>query len=410
MAGSAFLLARYVGRCRRATASCSIGAVKRFLPSLLLILGIALLAPYVGVLRQSLFAAFPMGALLFLGGALLTTGALALGFAFWRIRSRRLPRFLGLLATILLVWGQNFGFGTADIEVNIIEKLHIVEYGLLALLLYRALLRGPSASEGAAAATCGDLSLLILPLLGVCLAGTLDETVQMLVATRTGDVHDIGLDVYSGACGVLFALCLEPPARFRWRLGRRPWVWGWGALAILGVGLFVSRAHLGYMIDDPDIGQFRSWHQKDELLRLQGQRAVQWRIQPPGRNASPWRLEDRYLTEAGWHSGHRQRNFELGYYYWALQANRILETYYAPYLDLQGFGRPDKRRYTPQIAQRVESQAVILDPRFYRSPVLAQRIYVWPGKPLFHTLLVSVVLSLLAMAWLTARSSASARR
>ncbi len=385
--------------------------MKRFLPSLLLTLGIAALAPYVGVLRQSLFAAFPMGALLFLGGALLATGGMTLTFAFWRIRSRRLPRFLGLLATILLVWGQNFGFGTTDIEVNIIEKLHIVEYGLLAWLLYRALLRGTAegSAKTTATATCGDLSLLILPLLGVCLAGTLDETVQMLVATRTGDVHDIALDVYSGACGVLFALSLEPPQRFRWRLGQKPWIWAGAAAAVLGVGLFVSRAHLGYMIDDPEIGQFRSWHQRDELLRLQGQRAVQWRLKPPGQNPSPWRLEDRYLTEAGWHSGHRQRNSELGYYYWAHQANRILETYYAPYLDLQGFGRADKRRYTPDMAQRVESQAVVLNPRFYRSPVLAQRIYLWPGKPLFHGVLGVVVLSLLALSW-TARTSAAARK
>jgi hypothetical protein len=386
--------------------------VKRFLPSLLLSLGIVVLAPYVGVLRQSLFEAFPMGALFALGGALLATGGLALGFAFWRIRTRRLPRFLGLLATVLLVWGQNFGFGTADIEVNIIEKLHIVEYGLLAWWLYRALLHGPAerSASGGDAGRHGDVSLLLLPLFGVCLAGTLDETVQWLVATRTGDVRDIGLDVYSGACGVLFALCLEPPERFRWRVGRRPWVLGWGALALLGLGLFFSQAHLGYLIEDPEIGHFRSWHSRDELLRLQGQRAVSWRHRPPGRNASPWRLEDRYLTEAGWHSGHRQRNFELGYYYWALQANRILETYYAPYLDLEGFGRPDRRRYTPQVLQRVTRQSVVLDPRFYHSPVLQTRLCVWPSKPLFLGVLGAAVLSLLGLAVLTARSSAAARR
>jgi hypothetical protein len=116
------------------------------------------------------------------------------------------------------------------------------------------------------------------------------------------------------------------------------------------------------------------------------------------------------LTEAGWHSGHRQRNFELGYYYWALQANRILETYYAPYLDLEGFGRPDRRRYTPQVLQRVTRQSVVLDPRFYHSPVLQTRLYVWPSKPLFLGVLGAAVLSLLGLAVLTARSSAAARR
>lgn len=347
--------------------------MKRFLPSLLLTLAIALLAPYVGVLRESLFGLFPMASLMVLGGTLLLLAVAALAYALWRIRSRRWLRYMGLIGAVLLVWGQNFGFGAGDIEVNVIEKIHIVEYGLLAWWLYLALLRGRRQRE--------DLSLVALPLLGVCLAGTLDESVQWLVATRSGDVQDIWLDVYSGACGLIFAFCLEPPSRFSWRLGRRPWVLRWSAAAILGLGLFVSQAHLGYMIDDPEIGQFRSWHRQEELMELAGRRAVAWRVEPPGTRTSAWRLEDHYLTEAGWHRGHRERNFELGYYYWTLQANRILEKYYAPYLDLEGFRQRQRRRYSPEVLRRVEEQSVWLDPRFYRSPVLQSRIYLWPSKP-----------------------------
>lgn len=386
-------------------ASCSITGVKRYLPSILLTLGIAWLAPYVGVLRKELFESFPMGSLLAVGGCLLLIAGGALLYAFLRIRSRRVPRFLGLIGAVLLVWGQNFGFGAGDIEVNVIEKIHIVEYGLLAWWIYLALLRGSEEAEG-------DLSLLLLPLVGVCLAGTLDETVQGLVATRSGDVQDIGLDVYSGACGLLFALSLEPPQRFSWHLGRRKWVLRWAALAILGVGLFFSQAHLGYMIEDPEIGQFRSWHRPEVLKQLAGRRAVAWRVEPPGTKTSPWRLEDRYLTEAGWHQGHRARNAELGYYYWTLQANRILEKYYAPYLGLENFGRPGVRRFSPEVLRKVEAKSAHFDPRFYRSPVLSGRVYVWPTKKAFLLGLAGVVL-LLLLASLpnpSTRPSVSARR
>lgn len=367
----------------------------RFVPSVLLTLGIAIIAPYVGVLRERLFEHFPMRSLMVLLGGLLLSGLAALLYAFWRIRSRRLLRFLGLIGVVLLVWGQNFGFGAGDIEVNLIEKIHIVEYGLLGWWLYGAC--RDRRDDG-----CDDPSLFVLPLLGCCLAGTLDETVQFLVATRTGDVHDVYLDVYSGACGVLFALCVDPPRRFRWRFGRVPWIWLWTAAATLGVGLFFGYAHLGYLIDDPEIGQFRSWHRSDELLRLAEERRVSWRVHPPGSNPSPWRLEDRYLTEAGWHVGHRDRNFELGYYYWVLQANRILETYFDPYLDLEGFRRRDRRRYTENTLRKVEVQAPSWDPYLYRSPVLQKRIHVWITKPVFYGVLAAMVLSLL---WASRRAA-----
>ena len=366
----------------------------------MLVAAIVGLAPFVGLLRDYLFAAFASDAVKVLSVSFAALGLGLVLVALVRIRQRRWLRYGGLLASGALVWLQAVGFETSLAQVNVAEKFHLVEYGLLAWLLYRALLPKDGAPEEGAAEVgaaedgdgTADLRLFVLPLLWVLIAGTLDEAMQWWVETRTGEIRDVLLNALSGACGLLFAFSLQPPPRFSWRLQRTPLLASSGAAAILVVGAFFYSAHLGYMIEDPSIGRFRSWFDRESLLEAAQQRRQTWATQPPG-DISPWQREDRFLTEAGWHTLHRNVSYEHGDDALALQANRILEAYYAPYLDLQSFRRTGDRRFPAHALERVEAAAAAVDTATYVSPVLESRIYTWPSKPLC-LVLIAVLLAL----------------
>ncbi|MEM7349483.1 MAG: VanZ family protein [Acidobacteriota bacterium] len=358
----------------------------RFAPAVLLTAVIVLAAPFMGVLRDVLFDRFQNTAVRSLGLALLALAAAVFLFAILRIRQNRLPRYGGLAAAATLLWLQlkmSSGATGFAAQVSVAEKIHIVEYGLLVYLLYRAI--KPAA----------DLRLLILPLLGVILAGVLDEGMQLLVETRLGEIRDVWLNVYAGFCGLVFSFALDPPSRFDWRLSRRGTevVSRAAATTVLALGLFFAAAHLGYEHFDPSIGRFRSWHTLEELDRAAVDRAAKWQADPPT-ELSPWRREDPYLTEAGWHANHRNERYRAGDLYLAAQANRILETYYAPFLDLKSFRGSGIHRYPPDVRSDLEARAPQRNPEKYSSPVLVHRIVLWPSKRLFFALLIPVVLLL----------------
>lgn len=378
--------------------------MKRFLPALLLTVGIVLLAPFVGVLRDWLFDTFGDGAVRWIALGLTALAGVMFLFALVRIRENRLKRYGGLAVVGALLWIQSVGFRTELATVNVAEKIHIVEYGLLAWILYRAFRRRDEerAVEGE---PTHDVSLLLLPLLWVTFAGTLDEGMQWWVETRTGEIRDVGLNVFSGLVGLLFALCLEPPSSLRWRpRGWRP-LTDTLALVLFTVGMFFNVANLGYLVEDPEIGSFRSWHSAEALRRAAADRAVRWAEAPP-KDLSPWTREDFFLSEAGWHNRHRNSSFEHGLYGLAHHANRILETYYQPYLDLEEFRQTGNRRLPPHALAKLQKEAPELSPETYVSPVLEQRIYTWPSKPVFLSVLLAGVGLLL---WIPRRRGAHQR-
>ena len=347
-----------------------------------------LAAPFMGLIRDILFERFQGAAVRWIGGALLVLAFSAFAFAVVRIRRRRLLRYFGLLVAAVLValqeqvLGGEFTGTEFAAQVNVAEKIHIVLYGLLGFLLYREY---RSSNDG---------TMIVLPLLWVLPAGVLEEGMQWLVETRLGEIRDVFLNLYGGACGVLFGLSLKPPEAFRWRIDGR-WALVCRSLALnsLMLGGFFFLAHLGYEHEDPEIGRFRSWHTLDELHRASIDRAETWRADPPA-ELSPWHREDYYLTEAGWHTNHRNEREQAGDAYMALQANRILEKYYSPFLDLESFRGGGVRRYSKAQIEALEAATPSYDPKAYLSPVLRHRIYPKPSKPQFLAVWIPLTLGL----------------
>ncbi len=83
---------------------------------------------------------------------------------------------------------------------NAVERVHFVEYGLVAFLFYRVLAR-----------QAGDASIVVLPLLASFTVGTFDEWLQWFIPVRVGEAHDVFLNLAAIVCGLLFALALQPP-------------------------------------------------------------------------------------------------------------------------------------------------------------------------------------------------------
>ncbi len=357
--------------------------MRAFLPAALVFVVIVVSAPAIGHVRDFIFETFPRGGVRFLSAAFALAAVGFFVYAVARIRSHRALRYGGLVAVGVLLWVQTVGLATDQIQVNAAEKVHVIEYGLLAFLLYRAFIRR--------AAGAGDLSILLATFLGVAVAGTADEFVQWVAPQRTGDIRDVVLNFTAGLSGLLFALCLDPPRSWSWHVGaaHRRGLTRLAAAAVLAAGLFFHVAHLGYEIADPEVGRFRSRFTAEQLRQLSERRQVEWAARPPT-GLDTWGVEDYFLTEAAWHANHRNSSYRNGLHALAWTANRTLEKYYEPFLDVESFRGSGRHRYPENQLREIEAHKDSIDPSTFVSPVLAGRIRPWP-KPLFLSALGAVV-------------------
>ena len=368
--------------------------MRRFLPALIWTALIVGTAPVIREVRELFFRLFPGEGVRLLGGALLLIMAGLLALALARIRTHRAWRYSGLVLVLVLLWLQIDVFSQDHLaasirgQVNISERLHIVEYGLLAILLYRAF--WPQ----------GGWASLLLPLLWVTAAGTLDEWVQWLSPRRTGEFRDVLMNIVAGGTGVLFAVCMKPPQR-----SDAPWhralrrIARTSAGVALFTGLFFYTAHLGYEIHDPEVGRFRSWFTAEQLAEIGRERTQRWDVPNPPTGQEIWALQDYYMTEGARHTQHRNQSFHDGLLVLAWHANEILERYYGAYLDKRLPNGKTHRARAP-LRQAFADGNVRGNPETYRSPVLAHRIYVRPTKPVFLALLSALVAALWSLPWL----------
>jgi VanZ family protein len=298
--------------------------------AILVSLAIVLSSPYVGQLRGIVQAALPGQYRLILITLVAVALAGAAVIAIRRIRDRRLLRYLALAAAVGIGAGYARMASTGNVDVDLVEQVHFVEYGLLTYLFYRVWQRR------------NDAASVLLPLCAVTLVGIADELFQWLVPARVGELHDVLINAVAGVCGILFSLGVNPPpaldAPLGWQTRRQM------AAAILAVAIagatFVDLVHFGRDVavvrQEPDPAYavtFRSHFSPDTLQALAAERVEAWRTQPP-MVIQGIAVEDRYLSEGQWHVQHRNEAFGDGETWTAWNENLILESFYAPVLDL----------------------------------------------------------------------------
>jgi hypothetical protein len=326
-------------------------------------IAVVLASPFMGQLQSFLRRSLSTRnyVLLFGVGVLISIVA-AILIAFVRIRERRAMRF-GLLI-IALAFGGSYMWATSTPypEVNAVERVHFVEYGLIAFLFFRVW------------RDTGDLSVFILPLLAAFTVGTFDEWLQWFIPVRVGEAHDVFLNLAAIVCGLLFALALQPPAALSLTLRTGSWRrLGIGAAAAwLIFATFVGQVHLGHVVELENAGRFKSHYSADELDALQRHRAESWKSAPP---ATLRRLsqEDQYLDEGLWHV--RRRNLiELSE---AWRENLILERFFAPVLDTPTYASPKGNRWPAE--QRADAEARVAPIPAFFSAAEPYPILDWPS-------------------------------
>ncbi len=334
---------------------------------------------------------------------------IALLAALARIRDRRTTRYVMLASSLLL--GAVYVVFDA---LSFTECFHFVEYGLLAWLFYRSAmsvgttgalgrfsirrraealasadtrtlkraLYGEAQTArvpGGAAPTGDDGSVIVLPLLAGVIVGTLDEWFQWFIPIRAGEARDVILDIAATACGLLFALSVEPPRWVGLSLQRRS-VWRVAACAGVAVAVlafFILSVHVGYDVRDPRIGTFRARYTAAELAELSRNRAERWAVEPPVvlRRLS---REDQYLSEGLWHVQRRNAAWDAGELATAWRENLILETFYAPVLDTPTREGSEGHRWPPDQRADIEQR-----PGLDRGPLVSDAyrypLLVWPS-------------------------------
>jgi VanZ family protein len=332
---------------------------------------LVLSAPFVGQIRSGIRQTFP-GHFVAIVGGLVAAGVLfALAAAVRGIRDRRPQRYAlviaalsiaAMYASVSIALDPN-----ASPESNVVELFHFLQYGLIAFLFYRAW------------QLAADVSIVMLPLLSGVIVGTVEEWFQWFIPNRVGEMKDILLNLVALSTGLLFAIALEPPRR--WRFGLTPVsrrrVAMAAAATLIAFAAFFNIVHLGSHVRDDEIGIFDSRWTADRLLALQSQKRAQWLASPPPVRLVRLSREDQYLTEGIQHVRERNRLWDGGRVGEAWLENRILEKYYEPVLDTPTHEGPGHRWPPAQRSDAESRRAVSTSPAPYVSRAYPYSIYVW---------------------------------
>ena len=229
----------------------------RFLVAVAASAALVLSAPFLGLIRSRLRTAFPDSFVWIVGGLVGAGVLLAVASAVARIRDRRLQRYAGILTALGIATGYACFNASTNRDSDIVELFHFLQYGAVALLFYRAC-RGNG--DPSLIVLNGDPSLIVLPLPAGLIVGAAEEWFQWFLPVRVGEIRDLYLNLTAIACGLLFSLGLDPPAAFTWRLrpGSARLIGRFAAAAILALAVFIQVIHLGYAIDDGEVGMFTS--------------------------------------------------------------------------------------------------------------------------------------------------------
>lgn len=343
--------------------------MRRFAAPALIALWIVGSAPFLGRLTRWIQDEIDRSLLVIVPTILFWVAAAA--FAVWVVRSaRRLRRKNWVAMALGLFWAavQATALARGRPEESALERMHLVLYGVVALLLYRAFLRGGRSAVAAA------LSAAVL----TSLIGLADEFVQWLVWVRVGDFYDCLLNASAAGCGVVFGLGLfgfdtrAPSLRERRAIAVQ-----WVVLAVASVGL-VDLTNLGHRIADPELGSFRSYYSAARLENLNENRRARWSgRQPPTPPFQPWQVEDHFLSEAAWHVQARNEAFDAEDWPTAAAEEAILNRYYPAVLELQTPDGHLRYAFPQDRVQRLQQEGAVPVPT-YESPAGGNRIWVLP--------------------------------
>jgi VanZ like family len=324
-------------------------------------------APFIGFLRSWIRTQFPGQFVRIIGGAIAVLALAAIGVAVARIRERRALRYSALAVALAGAVWYSLAEATGNPDVDVVQRFHFVEYGLISYLFYRAW------------RPLEDPAIIVLPVFAGLLVGTADEWLQWFIPNRVGEIADIFLNGVAIGCGLLFSLGADPPSAFVARLqhGSLQRIGRLGATVIAALALFFHAVHLGYDVNDEEAGTFKSRYSQRQLEALQVEKQTEWRLHPLPLVLQRVSREDQYMTEGVTHVQRRNERLAANDAAAAWNENRILEKYFAPVLDTPSYVSRTGHRWSPEQRASVRSRVAAPDAG-YVSTANPYPIYAWP--------------------------------
>jgi hypothetical protein len=325
-------------------------------------------SPYMGLIRDGLKAALGEAFTQVVGAVVGLAGAAVLVWGVRRVREcgRQGAGLMALAVALAAAYGFVMRTGIPDVDA--VERIHFLQYGLVALLFYRATMPAPL------------MVVVPITLLTGTLVGIGEEWLQWLVPTRVGDVRDVLLNFWALGCGLLFAVGLVPLDA----AVSRPMPWRrlslLASVVLVVFAGFLDSAHLGELNEAPSIGRFRSFFTVEELEEVSADRFRRWAADPPIDLGGPFSVQDHFLVEAGARVQRRNEAYAAGAFADAWRENALLEAYYAPMLDLRSFGSGDPHRWPAAQRDEVEAKGAGLVSGVWVSPVYQDRVHVVPTR------------------------------
>ena len=320
---------------------------------------VILSSPFIRDIRDWIRNAFPGQYATVIAVAVAIAIGAALIVAVVRIRERRAMRYGAIIAALGL--GSAYAAWNAQgiPEVDAVERVHFVEYGVITLLFARAW------------RSRGDASMFLLPMLAGLAVGTLEEWLQWFIPGRVGDMRDVVLNGTAIVCGLLFSMGIDPPDAGAFSLrSASVRLFGFAAAAVTVLfAAFVYSVHVGYEIHASEAVTFRSRYDAETLRRLGQDRTAHWRTFPPTERPRSRSREDQYMSEGLLHAQERNRRWGAGDVRAAWSENLILERYYSPLLDTPSYISPTGERWPAELRADAERRvaATGLDTHPYSS-------------------------------------------
>ena len=330
-------------------------------------IALILAAPAIGSARSALRAAFPGTFSRLIEGGLGLAVLAAIGVALARIRTHRALRYGALAAALAIGWAYSAATGSADPAIRAVERVHFVEFGVIAWLFLRVWRDRP------------DASAIVAPALAALIAGIGDEAFQWFLPARVGELADVALNAVAIGCGLLAGAAITPPANpaGRWR-ALRSGSWRDSSRSPSSRSpRFVHLVHLGHRIAVPGIGAFESRYTELELTGFDYDRGETWRRDPPLVRPPRFSREDQYMTEGLQHVQARNDAWARGDALTAWRENAILERLFGAVLDAPSYVARAGHRWSA--AQRADAARRVAgrDADAFVSAAFPYPIYLW---------------------------------
>lgn len=231
-----------------------------------------------------------------------------------------------------------FGVGLSLVGETV-ERVHFLQYGIVVFLFFYSIKE-----------YFPDLNAYLLTFSFSFALSILDEGIQWWVPSRTGEFRDIVINVIAILLSLTCIAFLWKPQSIENSFSRK----GLSPLILLlifvgaALTLFIDIVQIGYLIEDPVVGTFKSRYTAEDLqekrntLSYDPQDQIEPLMRVPNREKTEtrgpsllemWKKEDFYRSEAEFHVGARNRLFARKDYFEAMKENQIIEKYYRPLVE-----------------------------------------------------------------------------